>query len=56
MTKKKQPPIKEDDPAQSEAFRRAALELEAEGGLNPNEAAKVVESVVKNAKMAKPGE
>ena len=38
MTEKKKRPVKEDDPKQSEAFRKAVSDLEAAGELSRTEA------------------
>ncbi len=52
--KPKKPPkieVKEDDPRQSEAFRKAVSDLEADGELNDTEANEVFERVLSPAKL-----
>jgi hypothetical protein len=45
MTEKKEP-VKEDDPNQSEAFRKAVRDLEAAGELNDTEAESKLTSIL----------
>lgn len=44
MTKKKPP---ETDPDQSERFRKAVRDLEADGGLNPTEGEKALDKILR---------
>jgi len=52
MSEKKEKKIKEDDPKQSEAFRKAVYDLEAAGDLNGVEAEKAFEALLQSG--AKP--
>ncbi len=49
MTRKKKEPVTEDDPTQSEAFRKAVRAMETAGDLNRTAADETFERVVRNA-------
>jgi chorismate mutase len=46
MTEKHKAAMTEDDPKQSEAFRKAVRELEAAGELNPENAERVFDAII----------
>ncbi len=54
MTEKKQPKPKEDDPTQSEAFRRAVRDLEAAGDLDRERGEDGLEAVLAKKTQAQP--